>query len=110
MEEAIKFPKFVEDKRFVTKPVLMARYSRDGKALAVVYTDCHISIWDSNDLLVETREFSPEELSLPLPQDLHGGIVFLDWSASSRYLFYVIGSYGVVLNIYSSPVIYKSFQ
>ena len=54
MGEDVELPKFYQDKRIPSRPVLLAKYSRDGRFLAVVHTDYSLSIWDSQDILVNT--------------------------------------------------------
>ena len=88
MEEQTKLPKFVEEKRYSSRQVLIARCSRDGSTTAAVNHDYSISIWDSSNLLVDTYEqefFQFHEVS---PSTTFRS-VFLDWESSGRYLYYM---------------------
>lgn len=101
MDKSIELPIFVEEKQFKTMPVLCAQYSRDGKALAVVYHDYTLSIWDSSDLLTETREINEYHPDLQSHRNNTNFNIFLDWSASSRYLYYVVDRKGVMIDVFS---------
>ena len=101
MDKSIELPRFVEEKRFKTMSVFCAQYSRDGKALAVVYYDFTLSIWDSSDLMTETREIFEYYPELQSHRDITNAGIFLDWSASSRYLYYVVDRKGVMIDVFS---------
>ena len=87
MDEQVELPKFTEEKRIDSHQVIMAKYSHDGKVLATVNVDYSISIWDSHDILVDTYELSFFHTRGNTRQNSYHAI-FLDWSASSKYLYY----------------------
>lgn len=108
MEEQIELPKFTEEKRFATHQVLMAKYSHDGKVLATVNGDYSISIWDSHDILVDTYEQSFFHTRGNTRQNSYHA-VFLDWSASSKYLYYIVDCSGFLIDIFGPKKICRNF-
>ena len=109
MDNVIELPRFVEEKQFRTIPAFCARYSRDGKALAIVYNDYTLSIWDSSDLMTETRELFEYFPDLQYHHDIKKSSIFLDWSASSQYLYYVVDRKGVRIDVFSPDMNMKVF-
>lgn len=100
MEQHASLPQFTEDKRIQSQPVHLAKYSRDGKLLAIVHTDLSLSIWDSEDILVNTFEqpfFEPKSKN----RNNSHHVVFLDWSATNKYLYLIVDCSGFQVDVYS---------
>ena len=102
MEEQTKLPKFVEEKRYSSKQVLIARCSRDGNTTATVNHDYSISIWDSSNLLVDTYELEFFQLHDVSPSTAYRS-VFLDWESSGRYLYYIVDRNGFLVCFAARP-------
>lgn len=102
MEEIIPLPSFIEDRRIPTKPIHLARFSRDGALLAIIHTDLSLSIWDSEDILVNTFEYSFFETRTKNRGNSHH-IVFLDWSATNKYLYLIVDRIGFQIDVYTKP-------
>ena len=100
MEKSEALPQFYEDKHIQSKPVHLARFSKDGKLLAIVHTDLSLSIWDSQDILVNTFEQSFYESRSKNRSNSHH-IVFLDWSATNKYIYLIIDCTGYQIDVYS---------
>lgn len=108
MKESVELPHFVEDREIESKPVYMAKFSHNGELLAVVHTDYSLSIWDANDILVNTYEqafFTQKSQSDS--NSVH--VIFLDWSASDRYLYFIGDCVGFLIDIYGSKKDARSF-
>lgn len=108
MREKIELPHFVEDRFVASKPVYLAKYSRDGKLLAVVHTDYSLSIWDASDILVNTYEQNFFAQRSPSHSNSFH-IIFLDWSASNRYLYFIADCVGFFIDVYGSKKETRSF-
>lgn len=108
MEEQTKLPKFVEEKRYSSKQVLIARCSRDGNTTATVNHDYSISIWDSSNLLVDTYELEFFQFHDVSPSPAYRS-VFLDWESSGRYLYYIVDRNGFLIDVYGTKKICKTF-
>lgn len=108
MKEKVELPHFVEDRFVASKPVYLAKYSRDGKLLAVVHTDYSLSVWDASDILVNTYEQNFFAQRSPgHSNSFH--IIFLDWSASNRYLYFIADCVGFFIAVYGSKKETRSF-
>lgn len=108
MGEGVELPEFFQERTVQARPVLLAKYSHDGKLLAVVHNDYSLSIWDSQDILVNTFEqlfFQPRA----------GGrsnayhVVFLEWSASDKYLYLIVDCNGFFIDVYGTKKSYRNF-
>ena len=108
MDEQVELPKFTEEKRIDSHQVIMAKYSHDGKVLSTVNVDYSISIWDSHDILVDTYELSFFHTRGNTRQNSYHAI-FLDWSASSKYLYYIVDCSGFLIDIFGSKKICHNF-
>lgn len=107
-KQRASLPQFAEDKRVQSNPVLIAKYSKDGKLLAIVHTDLSLSLWDSEDLLVNTFEKSLFETRPKNRNNTHH-VVFLDWSATNKYLYLIIDCSGFQIDVYSKSKRIHSF-
>ena len=109
MEEPAELPKFFEEKHLPSKQVLLAKYSHDGKVLATVNSNYSLSIWDSSNILVDTFEQTFfQSRGSNRSNSYHA--VFLDWSASSRYLYYIVDCSGFLIDVYGPKKIYRNFS
>ena len=108
MGEDVELPKFYQDKCIPSRPVLLAKYSRDGRFLAVVHTDYSLSIWDSQDILVNTFDqlfFQPKSNGRT---SVHHS-VFLEWSASNTHLYLIVDCNGCFIDVYGTKKSHRNF-
>ena len=108
MGEDVELPTFYQDKRIPSQPVLLTKYSRDGRFLAVVHTDYSLSIWDSQDILVNTFDqlfFKPK--SLGRINAYHS--VFLEWAASNTRLYLIVDCNGFFIDVYGNKKSHRVF-
>ena len=108
MEESESLPIFKESERISSSPIRLAKYSSNGKLLAIVHADLSLSIWDSEDILVNTYEQSFFETKSKNKSNSHH-VVFLEWSASNRYLYLIVNTTGFKIDVYSPNKPYKNF-
>ena len=106
MEESAQLPSYFESSQIDTKPVLIAKFSQDGRFFAMVHEDYSLSVWESLDILVKIydKTFFQQQSS----SSSH--IVFLDWSANCKYLYLIVDCNGFLIDMFSSEKITRSFK
>lgn len=91
----------------VKECVEMGAFSKDGQYLALVDNNLTISILDTSFVWVHTRDYDffgddPDYIS-----SINASTIFIDWSATGRYLYYIVETQGFIIDVYKGEIVHK---